>query len=300
MERHYDVLGVTPEADRADVRLAYRALLKECHPDQGGSRLEFLRLKRAYEAITGERAPEEGETDGGAVPSGQLGAGTDPTFEPSPRPRDRPGGTGAGLRNEGELLSVTLVGLVPDLQLRSIVSGRLSPSLQRAVAFFEVENVSDRTLEWSGRSNTSFIGDDGFLYEGANILRPHADSLPSPWCVTDVELEPGRAVNGVVVAGEVPDGTAIDRVVYTQHATSEDGRGSDETERYLFEIKPRIRDALEYVPFAVADPDEASERRARSADEANGADGTDEESPSYRIDVEFDGDSDGDVSFDLE
>ncbi|MFP9191701.1 J domain-containing protein [Natrialbaceae archaeon A-CW1-1] len=59
MESHYDVLGVSPDADLDEIRAAYRRLLKRHHPDQGGSRDQFLRIKQAYETVVGEH-PDEG------------------------------------------------------------------------------------------------------------------------------------------------------------------------------------------------------------------------------------------------
>jgi len=44
---HYEVLGVDPRADPAEIRAAYRALAREHHPDvDGGS--------NAYMAVTNE------------------------------------------------------------------------------------------------------------------------------------------------------------------------------------------------------------------------------------------------------
>ncbi|MFW5948587.1 MAG: 2Fe-2S iron-sulfur cluster-binding protein, partial [Halolamina sp.] len=47
----FEVLGVEADADEETVSRAYRRRVKETHPDQGGSRQEFLRLQRAYAAI---------------------------------------------------------------------------------------------------------------------------------------------------------------------------------------------------------------------------------------------------------
>ena len=47
----FDVLGVAPDAEDAEIERAYRRRAKEAHPDQGGSIEEFQRVKVAYEAI---------------------------------------------------------------------------------------------------------------------------------------------------------------------------------------------------------------------------------------------------------
>ena len=47
----HEVLGVAPDAPRATVKGAYRELLKERHPDHGGTEAEFHRLQEAKEAM---------------------------------------------------------------------------------------------------------------------------------------------------------------------------------------------------------------------------------------------------------
>ncbi|WP_435116000.1 ferredoxin Fer [Halolamina sp. C58] len=47
----FDVLGVETDADESDVSRAYRERVKETHPDQGGSREEFMRVQQAYAAV---------------------------------------------------------------------------------------------------------------------------------------------------------------------------------------------------------------------------------------------------------
>ncbi|WP_231183548.1 J domain-containing protein [Haladaptatus sp. DYF46] len=47
----HEILGVAPDAPDAVVRGAFRELVKERHPDHGGSEREFTRLKRAREVM---------------------------------------------------------------------------------------------------------------------------------------------------------------------------------------------------------------------------------------------------------
>ncbi|WP_049970807.1 J domain-containing protein [Haladaptatus cibarius] len=49
-----DVLDVSPDAPDAVVKGAYRELLKERHPDHGGSQEEFRELQNAKEALLGQ------------------------------------------------------------------------------------------------------------------------------------------------------------------------------------------------------------------------------------------------------
>ncbi len=241
MESHYEVLGVSPDADREEVRRAYRSLLKDHHPDQGGSRERFLRIRDAYERITGESAPPRGKAISGAI----LEESVDPTFDLDVREQrlDR------GLTVSGNSLTLSLVGLVQGMELSTLITApSLSTDTRRSVAFFEIENTGSDTLEWHGYDRTSFIGDDGFMYEGSSIVQPHADDLPGRWYAGEVAIEPGRALDAVVVAQEVPGDVTIEEVLYTQHVYDE-GEDITETERYLFDLKPRVRGSLDRPPF---------------------------------------------------
>ncbi|MDQ7994031.1 MAG: DnaJ domain-containing protein [Propionicimonas sp.] len=75
---HYDVLGITPTASPALVRAAYRARIREAHPDAGGSADEAARVNEAYDVLADHNArltydqtidqPEEvGADDSGTV-----------------------------------------------------------------------------------------------------------------------------------------------------------------------------------------------------------------------------------------
>lgn len=66
MASPYEVLGVDPDADRQTIERRYRELVKEVHPDAGGSAAEFKRVKEAYREIV------DGETGGNAA--GYAGA----------------------------------------------------------------------------------------------------------------------------------------------------------------------------------------------------------------------------------
>lgn len=49
----HDVLSVSEDAPEATVKGAYRELLKERHPDHGGSKAEFRQLQQAKETLLG-------------------------------------------------------------------------------------------------------------------------------------------------------------------------------------------------------------------------------------------------------
>jgi curved DNA-binding protein CbpA len=63
----FEVLGIDPDADEAEIDQAYRRRVIETHPDQGGSARAFQRVKAAYEAIqtarvdTADADPRDGD-----------------------------------------------------------------------------------------------------------------------------------------------------------------------------------------------------------------------------------------------
>lgn len=237
MESHYEVLGVSPDADLDEIRAAYRRLLKRYHPDQGGSREQFLRIKRAYETVVGEH-PDEWAGDG-TIPYGE----TDRTYDPS---TTHPSAE-VGLQVTGTVLTVSLVALVHDVTLEELLQKPVPGGGKRTAAFFTVHNTSDRSVTWRGHAQTSFVGDDGFLYQGSNILRPHESALPGRWCGIATPIPPGKALDAVVVAQEIPDDVDVERVVYTQAYVTDDGKR--ETEQSLFRIRSRVRDSLDELPY---------------------------------------------------
>ena len=229
MESHYEVLGLSPAADERAVRRAYRTLLKEHHPDQGGSRERFLRIKTAYEEIVGERPPDDPGIDGGVIPNLRDGASghrqTSPTYDPDARSADESAvDSHETLTVGGQYLTLTLSALVHDISLADLVDEHVPAATDRTVAFFRVHNTSSQPRCWRGEAGTNFIGDDGFLYEGSSIVTPHAEQLPEQWCGTDVEIPPGRALDAVVIAQEMPADVTVEKVVYTQETG---GTGGD-------------------------------------------------------------------------
>ncbi|RBI58947.1 ferredoxin [halophilic archaeon] len=59
MDSPFDVLGVDPDADEAEIVESYRERVKEAHPDQGGSVDEFRAVQTAYERIRAGYGTEE-------------------------------------------------------------------------------------------------------------------------------------------------------------------------------------------------------------------------------------------------
>lgn len=247
MESHYEALGLSPTADEQAVRRAYRELLKEHHPDQGGSRDQFLRITEAYEQIVGDRPPTHETGHNALSQRGPTRQPVHPTYDPDEQ-TDSNGADHKCLTVSGQYLTLTLSALVQNVSLDRLVDGPVPAATERTVAFFRVQNTSSQALSWQGKANTGFIADDGFLYQGSSIVQPHAESLPARWSGTDVEIQPGRALDAVVIAQEIPADATVEKVVYTQHGSEQEG-AADDTERYLFELRPLVRERLNRLPF---------------------------------------------------
>ena len=71
MASPYEILGVDPDAEEAEIVDAYRERVKETHPDQGGSTEAFLAVKTAFERI------ENGWEPGDAVPESDVAGDAD-------------------------------------------------------------------------------------------------------------------------------------------------------------------------------------------------------------------------------
>ena len=79
----YRVLGVLPQASGAEIKAAYRALVKQHHPDAGGDATTILALNAAWEVLgdSERRAAFDRRSSvagvggaGGAAPSSGMGA----------------------------------------------------------------------------------------------------------------------------------------------------------------------------------------------------------------------------------
>ena len=83
MASPYEVLGVDPDADRKTVERRYRELVKEVHPDAGGSAAEFKRVKEAYREIVDD------QTGGGATGYGGAAGSSSDSDDRATRDRYR-------------------------------------------------------------------------------------------------------------------------------------------------------------------------------------------------------------------
>lgn len=88
----YHILGLRNDATLAEVKTAYRSRVAEAHPDRGGTAAEFIRIRAAYEILSGflkagALGPAAGA--GASKPAGAAtGAARDIEEEEVPIPED--------------------------------------------------------------------------------------------------------------------------------------------------------------------------------------------------------------------
>ncbi len=260
MDRPYTVLGLDPDADIDAVRSAYRSLLKEHHPDQGGSTEAFLRIKRAYEAIqersgsgSDRSSSAQTATDGGATTRDQnanwrLSSDERVTEHSDATPTSCYVGIGLGLR--GEYADLTLVSLVEEAPLGGIAWNTEDDEPERPLAYFTVKNTSDRSFRWRGTQSTTFVGTDGKEYDPSGRFRASDTLLPDDWRGSDVELDPGETMRTVVICERLPPSVGVGRISYTQTLFGGDGKtGVTDRERFAFAIGAGNRPQLSRRPF---------------------------------------------------
>ncbi|HMB50222.1 MAG TPA: DnaJ domain-containing protein [Natronoarchaeum rubrum] len=267
MDRPYSILGVDPGANEERVREAYRTLMKTHHPDHGGSTETFIRIKEAYEAIQrGDAAsgthPGSGagsvrrSTDGGTAT--RTGGAAAPTRGTAVEPTEHADQSavnccsGVGLELRGEYLTVRLVALIEDADVGAFVASHMLDGRdERTIAFFTVENASDRTVRWRGNQCLSFVGSDGRSYESAGEYCASDPKLPSGWTGSDVAVEPGAQLQAVVIAEEFPAEIDVTELAYTQNVFARAGAGSgiEDKERFRFAIGSSVKPLLSRPPF---------------------------------------------------
>lgn len=96
----YEVLGVDPAVDEAELRRAYRLRLRQTHPDTGGDAAVFIQVQRAWELIgTAEgRAAYDRRT--GVTADAEWSGWRPPAARADTRPRARSYGHPGGWRRE--------------------------------------------------------------------------------------------------------------------------------------------------------------------------------------------------------
>lgn len=244
MEEPHRILGVAKNAPETVVDAAYRSLAKEKHPDQGGDAEEFTRIKQAYDTIkSGD------EREGDQTPPGWF----DSLFSFSSEPAETISVIGSPenqLTVEGEVFTVHLKGIVPDMDASEIVRlpQELGENTHRTIVLFDIQNNTDDVQKWH-RDRTTYIDDNGFTYE-REPTTINSEKLGPRWTNFSVEIEPKARTYFVAMVEEQPADGRIKRIVHSQYSYA-DGRTSGWTEgkeRYEFIIDEEDRTTIALPP----------------------------------------------------
>lgn len=246
MSEPHEVLDVSPDADERTVRSAYRELLKEHHPDHGGSADRFIRIKEAYEAIVDDES-----SDGGLAAGVRGATGRPPTGRPRPTGRSADGQSVPTAQsttgeNEFELeasvagLTVGLTALTDRLPPGALLPEHVEPG-RRVAACFHVRNDAGVPVTWHAR-RVRFVDASGERHL-PSVYRPKRRRLPDRWRGDDVDLEPGETADSFILSRTLPGAVTVEAVVYDQTPSV----GPDR--RMRFEIDDHARDALDRDPF---------------------------------------------------
>lgn len=228
----HEVLGVPSGADEATVRSAYRELLVEHHPDQGGSTERFLRIKDAYERLTEGNAITRPLSDGGTV------SATRKRVEVSAEAVEAD--DGLQLVAEADGLVVRLVALTDRLATDQVLPDHVEGG-RRVGASFLVRNETGRLVTWKAR-RVRFVDPRGEHYL-PTVYRPKRRKLPDRWRGDDVELEPGETARSFLLSRELPEDVDVDAVLYDQQSSAGPAR------RVEFSLDEPARTALDRQPF---------------------------------------------------
>lgn len=248
MSEPHEVLDVPRDADERTVRAAYRELLKEHHPDHGGSIERFTRIKEAYETIVDGNRADGGLAAGVRASTGARRAGgrtrpgsqeTDGTAPATAQPTT--GAHGLELVAESGGLRVRLTAVTDRLPAAALLPEHVDPG-RRVAACFHVQSDPAGTATWRARG-LRFLGSDGERHL-PSVYRPKRRRLPDPWRGDDVDLDPGQTVRSFVLSRALPEDLAVEAVVY-DHSQSV---GPDR--RMRFDLDDSVRDALDRDPFS--------------------------------------------------
>jgi curved DNA-binding protein CbpA len=62
MSEYYDILGISKDATKQEIKQAYKRLSVKTHPDKGGNDYLFNQVKRAYETLIDDQKRYEYDT----------------------------------------------------------------------------------------------------------------------------------------------------------------------------------------------------------------------------------------------
>ena len=244
MEDPYSVLGISKDAPDTVVDAAYRALVKEKHPDNGGDPDEFKIVNEAYEKI---KSNESGNSSKNKSKPNWFGGMFDiEGFEPV-ETVSVVGDPDEGLTVEGKAFTVSLLGIVPHANVWRLV--RLPEQMDgehRTLVLFKMQNTTDDVHQWNSK-NTQYIDTDGFTYDSEMSTFIDRDNLQPRWTCVTAELDAHAKTYFIDMVEKMPSDAQISKVVHRQKTFDEgriDGLVKDE-ERYEFNVQKESRIPIE-------------------------------------------------------
>lgn len=258
MPNPFEILEVRKDASDKVVEAAYKALVKEHHPDQGGSEKEFKKIKAAYESI------KQNENAASKTPTESMGF--DEEFENlGGMDVSETKGTGSvekGVTIIGDFATASIQALV-EIDVSGGVVYQSAESWQKAsfnddsfeesepdryFVLFDIKNTSDRLLRWH-TNDTQFIGSGGYTYESSNFTL-NENRMNSRVRTHSAEIESGRKVKVATLIEQTPPDIEVNEIVHTMSIYNE-GKTSgwvQEKERFVFEIESEDKDNLLALP----------------------------------------------------
>ncbi|WP_424016320.1 J domain-containing protein (plasmid) [Halorientalis pallida] len=238
MGEPHRILGVSEDAPETVVDAAYRALAKEKHPDQGGDPDEFTKIKEAYDAVKSENNEANTQSTPGwfgsvfsSEPAETISVIGDPENQPTV---------------EGEIFTVRLKGIIPDMDASEIVRlpDELGKNTCRTVVLFDIQNNTDDVQKWH-RDKTTYVDKAGFTYEREQTTID-SDKLGPRWTHFSVEIEPGARTYFVAMVEELPPDARLGKIVHSQytHAEGLTSGWTEGKERYEFVIEEENRTSI--------------------------------------------------------
>jgi len=253
IDNPYQVLGVDPTTEEAVIDATYRSLLKKHHPDQGGSKQQFKKIKNSYEEIRGNKAVNTDEN------SSKAGRDIFNLFNTSTSTETITGNISDDLWLEGDNLTVSLLNIVrrdiTDYAVNSDYTPSSSSNEDRLLIFLHVRNTS----EWVQKirpTEVRVVGEDSRTYDSElsglgmdNVVDTEQKSLPTHLHASSREMEPHTKANFVCSIESMPESVGIDSVIYTFKLFAGhqiDGVVQSKT-RFEFDIMPKHWSQFELI-----------------------------------------------------
>lgn len=218
MTHPYEVLGVSPEADDIVIEAAYKVLVKEHHPDQGGDPENFKRIHDAYKELQqNEDQPNVNDNTPyfEGFTRGLISLSTPVSSE------SIEGTLSDDLTIEKGPVKVSLVGLFKT-DISEIVWDHEEDNTQtedRFLCVFRIENVSDYVQPWRS-DDVVFVGTDGQTYSvpmGSELAISGNSPLPPQYSIDYLDLEPDTWTLAVCAAEPLPSNVDIEKAVYNHN-----------------------------------------------------------------------------------